>query len=126
MREGEGWITFAWIMLIVAGTFAIIDGIIAISRSSFFTATGAHYVISNLNAWGWFQLIIGILAVLAAYSVIRGGAFGRWSGIILAGIQLLVQIGWIPITPFWALTIIVLDMLVIYALAVYGGRGEAA
>jgi hypothetical protein len=126
MREGEGWILYAWFMLIVAGAFAIIDGVIAISRSSFFTATGAHYVISNLNAWGWFQLILGIVAVLAAMSVARGGAFGRWFGIIVAGIQLLVQIGWIPIVPFWALTIIVLDMLVIYGLTVYGGRGEAA
>jgi len=126
MREGAGWILYAWFMLIVAGSFAIINGIIAISRSSFFTATGAHYVVSNLNTWGWFQLILGIVAVLAAMSVARGGAFGRWFGIIVAGIQLLVQIGWIPIVPFWALTIIVLDMLVIYGLAVYGGRSEAA
>ncbi len=126
MREGEGWIVYAWIMLIVAGSFAIIDGIVAIANSSFFTRYGAHYVYTNLSAWGWFELIMGIIAVAAAFSVMRGGEWGRWFGIIVASIQLLVQIFWIPIVPFWALTIIVLDMLVIYGLAVYGGRGEAA
>jgi hypothetical protein len=126
MQEGEGWILYAWLMLIVAGGFAIIDGIIAVSRSSFFTATGAHYVVSDLNTWGWIAIILGAIAVAAAFGVARGGQLGRWTGITIASIQLLVQIGWIPIIPFWALTIIVLDMLVIYALAVYGGRGEAA
>jgi hypothetical protein len=125
MREGEGWILYAWLMMMVAGVFAIIDGIVAISRSSFFTATGAHYVYSDLKVWGWFALIIGIIAVLAALSVMRGTEWGRWFGIIVASIQLLVQIFWIPIVPFWALTIIVLDMLVIYGLAVYGGRQNA-
>jgi hypothetical protein len=125
MQEGEGWILYAWLMLIVAGSFAIIDGIIAVSRSSFFTATGAHYVVSDLNTWGWVAIILGAIAVAAAFGVARGGQLGRWTGITVASIQLLVQIGWIPITPFWALTVIVLDMLVIYALAVYGGQGEA-
>ena len=124
-REGAGWILYAWVMMMVAGVFAIIDGIVAVSRSSFFTATGAHYVYANLNAWGWFQLVLGIVAVLAALNVMRGGEWGRWFGIIVASLQLLVQIFWIPIVPFWALTIIVLDMLVIYGLAVYGGRQNA-
>jgi hypothetical protein len=124
-REGAGWIMFAWIMLIVAGTFAIIDGIVAIANSSFFTEYGAKYVYTNLSTWGWFQLILGIVAVAAAFNVVRGGEWGRWFGIIVASIQLLMQIFWIPIVPFWALTIIVLDMLVIYGLAVYGGRQNA-
>ncbi len=123
--EGAGWIVYAWIMMLVAGTFAIIDGIVAIANANFFTAYGAHYVYTNLSAWGWFQLIMGIIAVAAAFSVARGTEWGRWFGIIVAGLSILVQIFWIPIVPFWALTIIVLDMLVIYGLAVYGGRQNA-
>ncbi len=125
MERGTGWILFAWLMLMVAGAFAIIDGIVAISRSSFFTAYGAHYVYTNLNTWGWLQLIVGIVAVLAGFGVMYGREWGRWIGIIIAALSLLVQIFWIPIVPFWALTIIVLDMLVIYGLAVYGGRQNA-
>jgi hypothetical protein len=124
MREGEGWIVFAWIMLLVAGIMGVIDGIVALSQSSFFTAYGAHYVASNLNTWGWVALIIGIVEIAAAFSVMRGGAFGRWAGILIAGVSMFVWLFWIPIVPFWALTIMFLDVLVIYGLAVYGGQRE--
>jgi hypothetical protein len=123
--SGEGWIVYSWIMLLVAGTLAIIEGIVALSRSSFFTATGAHYVVSSLNTWGWVQLVVGIVAVLAGLSVVRGGAFGRWAGITVAAVSIVVQLFWVPIVPFWALTILFLDSLVIYGLAVYGGQRQA-
>jgi hypothetical protein len=122
MKDGEGWLLYSWIMLFIAGMFAIINGVVAIANANFFTAYGAQYVWTNLSAWGWFALIMGILAVVAAFSVMRGGEYGRWFGIVVAGIQLLVQIFWIPIVPFWALTVMLLDILVIYGLAVYGGK----
>ena len=47
-RLRAGWIVYSWIMLIVAGTFAMhVDGIVAISRASFFHDYGAHYVASS-------------------------------------------------------------------------------
>ncbi len=125
-ERGEGWIVYSWIMLLVAGTLAIIEGIVALSRSSFFTASGSHYVVSSLHTWGWVQLILGIVAVLAGLSVIVGGAFGRWAGVIVAAASIIVQVFWVPIVPFWALTLMFLSALVIYGLAVYGGRRRVA
>jgi hypothetical protein len=127
MREGEGWILFAWLILLTAGVLSLIDGIVALSRSSFFDSYGAHYVASNLTAWGWVALILGIVMILAAFSVWRGGVFGRWAGITIAAVSLILWLFWIPIVPFWALFIMFLDVLVIYGLAVYGGQkiGEA-
>ncbi len=125
-QTGEGWILYSWLMLVIGGGLAILEGIIALSRASFFTAAGAHYVASSLSTWGWLALIVGIVAVLAGLSVMRGGVFGRWAGIIVAGASLFAQMFWIPIVPFWALTVMFLDVLVIYGLAVYGGRSKAA
>ena len=122
MNQGAGWILFAWLMLFVAGVMSIIDGIVALTRSSFFEDYGAKYVASDLTTWGWAALIMGILMVVAAFSVMRGGSFGRWFGIIIAGVGVIVQLSWIPIVPFWALFIMLLDILVIYGLAVYGGE----
>ena len=124
MRQGEGWILFAWVMLLVAGIMSIIDGIVALSQSSFFHDVGAHYVASNLTTWGWIVLILGIVELIAAASVWRGGSFGRWVGILIASISLIIWLFWIPIVPFWALFIMLLDVLVIYALAIYGGQGR--
>ena len=58
-------------------------------------------------------------------SVIRGGAFGRWAGIIIAAVSIFAQMFWVPIVPFWAFTVMLLDALVIYGLAVYGGQRKA-
>lgn len=124
-ERGAGWILYSWMMLLVAGSFAIIEGIVALSRSSFFTAFGSYYVVGSLNTWGWVQLILGIAAVAAAFSVMSGGAFGRWFGIIVGAVAVVLQLFWVPIVPFWALTIMVLAGLVVYGLAVYGGRRAA-
>ncbi len=123
--RGEGWILYSWLILVIGGGLAILEGIVALSRASFFTASGAHYVAGSLRTWGWVELIVGIVAVLAGMSVVRGGAFGRWAGIIVAGVSLFAQMFWVPIVPFWALTVMFLDVLVIYGLAVYGGRIKA-
>ncbi|HUK76806.1 MAG TPA: hypothetical protein VL117_04305 [Thermoleophilia bacterium] len=125
MNRGAGWIAYAWIVLIVLGVWNIIEGIVAISRSSFFTSTGAHYVYANLNTWGWIILIWGILEVLAAGSVWRGGQWGRWFGIFVAGIAIILQFLALPIYPFWALIDILLYSLVLYGLAEYGGTHES-
>jgi len=125
-ERGEGWITFSWIILVVGGGLAILEGIVALSRASFFTSVGSHYVASNLRTWGWIELGVGIVAVLAGLSVYRGGAFGRWAGIIIAAASIFAQMFWVPIVPFWALTVMFVDVLVIYGLAVYGGEREVA
>ena len=125
MKQGTGWIMYAWIVLVVVGVWNIIEGIVAISRSSFFTSTGAHYVYANLNTWGWIILIWGILEVLAAASVWRGGQWGRWFGIFVAGIAIILQFLALPIYPFWALIDILLYALVLYGLAEYGGTHES-
>lgn len=123
--KGAGWIAYAWIVLIVLGVWNIIEGIVAISRSQFFTATGAHYVYSDLKTWGWIILILGILEVLAAGSVLRGGQWGRWFGIFVAGIAIILQFLALPIYPFWALISIFMFALVLYGLVAYGGTGQS-
>jgi hypothetical protein len=121
MRQGEGWILFAWLMLLVAGVMGVFDGIVALSNANFFHRVGAHYVGSSLATWGWVALILGIVTILASISVMRGTEWGRWFGIIIAGLGVIIQLTWIPIVPFWALFIMFLDVLVVYGLAVYGG-----
>jgi hypothetical protein len=123
-ERGAGWISFASIMLLIVGTFSIIDGIIALSKSSFFTAN-AVYVFSDLRTWGWITLILGIVVLFAAGSVARGGQFGRWFGIAAAALNSIGQLLFVPAYPWWSISAFAVDMLIIYALTVYGGRQPA-
>jgi hypothetical protein len=124
MNKGLGWIMFAWVMLLTAGIMNIIDGVVALGQTKFWTDYGAVYVYGDLRTWGWIVLIWGIVLCFAAASVWRGGGFGRWLGIFAAAINLFLQMFFLPAYPFWALTIMVLDVLVIYGLTVYGGSAQ--
>ena len=123
-ERGAGWISFASIMLLIVGTFSIIDGVIALSKSSFFTAN-AVYVFSDLRTWGWITLILGVVVLFAAGSVARGGQFGRWFGIAAAALNSIGQLLFVPAYPWWSISAFAVDMLIIYALTVYGGRQPA-
>ena len=119
--KGAGWVLFAAIMLVMGGVLSIIWGIAAVSSSHFFVA-GASYIVSGLNTWGWIVMAFGVLEGLAALSIWRGGEFGRWFGIFAAGLAGLAAMLSIPAYPFWALTLVAIDVLVIYGLAAYGGK----
>lgn len=119
--EGSGWLLFASIMIAIAGVLNIVWGIAAISNSKFFTQN-ATYILSGLNTWGWIVLIIGVLELFAAYSISVGGQYGRWFGIVMAGINSIAALMSIPAYPFWSLCLFGIAILVIYGLAAYGGQ----
>jgi len=121
--EGAGWLLFAATVLGLAGILSIIDGIVALSRSRFYHA-GATYVFSDLRTWGWIMLIVGVLLIIAAGGALSGSSFAQWFGIFAAGLSAISQFMFIQAYPFWSLIVFACDVLVIYALAAYGGKRE--
>ena len=121
--EGHGLLVLASVLLLVIGSFNLLDGIAAVARSHVFIAN-AHYVIGNLRAWGWIVLIIGGLQVLAGVGVLTGNQIARWLGVALVGLNALRQFFFIPAYPFWSLTIIAVNVVALYALCVYGSRSN--
>lgn len=120
-EKGAAWLTFAAVMLALGGIFGLIDGIVAVSRSSFYVA-GANFVFSDLNTWGWIIMVVGAVTLAASFAVTTGAEWARWTGITVAGLQAIAQLLMIQAYPFWSLCVFAIDLLVIYALAAYGGR----
>jgi hypothetical protein len=115
-----GWVTFAAVMLGVAGVWNSIDGILAIADSRVYT-DHAVLVFSSLTTWGWIVLILGILQLVAAGALVGGSEFGRWFGIGVAALNAIGQLLFVPVYPWWAIAMFTLDILIIYGLAVYAG-----
>ena len=124
-RPGHGWIAFAGTMLAIVGVVNLIYGIAAISDSKFYVHD-AKYVIASLHTWGWFYTLLGAAQFFAAFSIWNGTEWGRWVGIISAGLNAIVQLLAIPGSPFLSLALFTIDILVIYGLIAYGGRQAAA
>jgi len=120
-RRGEGWIAFSVVVLVIGGAFAIIDGMVAVYRSRFFSAS-AVYVFSDLRTWGWIVFGLGIAAVVSGFALTTGSQWARWTGVGVAGLNAAAQLVFAQAYPLWSLMIMTIDFLVIYGLTVYGGR----
>jgi hypothetical protein len=121
--RGYGMVLFASILLLVVGCFNLIQGIAAAANSHVFVAN-AHYVFGNLRAWGWITLILGCLQLLAAAGVLAGNQLARWFAVAVIALNTIDQMFFIPAYPFWALTIIALDIVALWGLVAYGSRAN--
>ena len=119
--RGLGLVFFAAIVLLVLGFFNMIYGIAAIANSHVFTAN-AHYVIGDLRAWGWITLILSVLQLVAAAGILAGNQLARWFAVAVVGLNAIDMMFFIPAYPFWALTIIAVDIVALYGLCAYGSR----
>jgi hypothetical protein len=120
-ERGPGWLAFAGVMLAIIGGLNVLYGIAAISNSKFYLRDVA-YVAGDLNTWGWFLVVIGACQFLAAFGIFTGSQPGRWIGIATAAGNAILQLIFLPSYPLLAITILAVDVLVLYALIVFGGR----
>ena len=82
----------------------------------------AHYVFGNLRAWGWITLIIAILQLAAGAGILAGNQLARWFAVAVVGLNAIEMMFFLPAYPFWALTIIAVDVVALYGLCAYGSR----
>jgi hypothetical protein len=124
-----GWVVglslFAGIMMIVAGLFNAVEGLVALFRNEVYVATLRYVFAFDLTTWGWIQLILGVVVAAAGYGVVSGRIWGRVVGIAIALLSMLVNFLFIPYYPVWSLLIIALNVFVIWALCVFN-RDAAA
>jgi hypothetical protein len=123
--HGQGLVTFAGVMLMIVAVLNVLYGIAAIDKASVFV-DDARYVFGDLSTWGWFVLALGVLQFCAAFGIWRGAPWARWFGVACASANAILQTLWIPAYPILAMTILAIDIIVIYALLAYGGRRRAA
>jgi hypothetical protein len=118
---GTGLIGFAALMLALAGAWNVIEGLLAIGDSRVYVADSV-FIFSDLNSWGWIMLLLGTGQLLASFALLAGSELGRWFGIAVAFLNALGQMFFMTAYPLWAVTMLAVDIVIIYALAMYGGK----
>lgn len=116
-----GWIAFAGIMLVLLGLFSVIEGLVAVFNPHFYIVGPAGLVVtSDLTVWGWVQFGTGAIAFGTGLALLAGSAVARVVAAIIAGVSAVVHLAFIPAYPVWAIIVIALDIVVIYALTAHG------
>ena len=122
--QPSGWAVgvtaFAGIVMFLLGGLWIIAGIVAIVNDDFYVVTQEWIFEFSTTAWGWTHLILGIVVVLAAGGLFSGAVWARTVGVILAVISALVAFAWLPYYPVWAILILSVAVVTIWALTVHG------
>ena len=126
MRAGRttspwvGWVVFAGVMAVIAGFFNIIQGLVALFDDQYFVVAGGDLLVLDFTAWGWIHLLVGVVMLAVGFGIMRGSPWGLVAGVVIAGVNAIVQLGFLAAYPVWSILIIALDVVVIYALIVHG------
>jgi Predicted membrane protein (DUF2127) len=111
----SGWATFAGTMLGMVAMLNVIYGVGAINNANFYIHD-ARYVISGLNTWGWILLIGGAIQFCAAIALFAGRSWGRWLAVVVASLNAVGQLLFLPSAPWLSVTLFAVDVAIIYGL----------
>lgn len=115
-----GWAVFGAIMLTIAGSVNVMQGLVALLDEGYFLVpSGDDLLLVDYSVWGVVSLLWGSLAIAAGLGIFASKGWARWSAVAIAGVSILLQIGFLSAYPIWSGLIIAFDVLVILALTAH-------
>jgi len=115
-----GWIGFAGILMVLLGGLSVFQGLIALLEDNYYVVTQSGYLLFDVTGWGWIMLIWGIILALVGLALLNGASWSRWTSIVLVGVNVFGQLGFLGNTndTVWLLITLTLNIIVLYALIV--------
>jgi hypothetical protein len=124
--RGSGRAVFVATLLLIVGTLNIIYGIASVSNATAVVGD-QRLIFTNLHAYGWSLIILGVIQLTGGLSLLGGNTYGRVLGIIGAGlgaIDALAAIG--GKNPWWSLGVFALCIYILHGLIIFGRDVRAA
>jgi hypothetical protein len=116
-----GWIVFAGVMMVVVGVLHAIQGFVALFKDKYYYVRSDGLVLQlDYSGWGWTHLMLGLVVALAGVALFSGRMWARVVAIGLVLLSVLANFAFVAAYPIWSVTIIAIDILVVYALVVHG------
>jgi hypothetical protein len=119
-QDVSGWavggIAFAGTVMVMIGTFQVLEGLVALFNDEFFVVTRNYTFDLDVTAWGWIHLIIGIVVLATGFGLFARSTWAGVTGIMICALSAISNFFFIPYYPIWALLLIGLNIWVIWAL----------
>jgi hypothetical protein len=121
MTGWVGWIAFASMMMVLLGTFHVIEGLVAVFKDEILLVGESGLAVNvDYTTWGWTHILGGIIVVAAGIGLLTGKVWARTVGVLVAMVSAVVNIAFLPAYPIWSTIMIAVCILVIWALTVHG------
>jgi hypothetical protein len=115
-----GFITFAGVMMIVAGTLWFFQGLAAVIEDEFYVVTDNYAFDLDVSTWGWIHMAGGIILGLAGLFLFTGNMAARIVAVFAAVLAIVANFLYVPYYPVWSLLIIALCIGIIWAVVAHG------
>jgi hypothetical protein len=115
-----GWIRLGAILILIISMLEFFEGLTAIIRGDYYHVTPDQIVVFDLSTWGWLTLIWSIVLAVIGFALLAAATWARWAAIVVLSLNFIVQLGFLGSAqfPLWALTVLALNVIVLYALMV--------
>jgi len=119
-KSMAGWIGFAGLVMLILGVLAFVEGLIAVFEDGYYVVSESGHLVFDVNTWGWLMILWGIILALTGLSLIAGMGWARWLSILLVGLNVFAQLGFLGNSsyPLWSLVVLALNIIVLFALVV--------
>ena len=121
-----GWVTFAASVLVVLGLINLFQGLLALFQEGYFLVPANDVVLISYDAWGVLLGLWGCFLLLTGMALATGRGWARWLAAIAVTINIVAQVGFLPSHPLLAVTLIALDIIVLYTLTVRWNEAQPA
>ena len=126
-KSMAGWIGFAGILMLIVGGIDFFQGLIALFDDEYYVPTGSGFIVLDLTGWGWTMLLWGALLAVGGLGLLAGLGWARWFTIVVVALNFIVQLGFLGNSqyPLWSLTVVALNVIVLYALTARWSESQA-
>ncbi len=126
-KSMAGWIGFAGILMLIVGGIDFFQGLIALFDDEYYVPTGSGFIVLDLTGWGWTMLLWGALLAVGGLGLLAGLGWARWFTIVVVALNFIIQLGFLGNSqyPLWSLTVVALNVIVLYALTARWSESQA-
>jgi uncharacterized membrane protein (DUF2068 family) len=121
-------VAFAGLLMIIVGALDMLQGLVALIRDEYFVLTPQGALVLDVSEWGWIMLIWGAVLMLVGYGLVSAASWARWVAILGVSANFIAQLsfaGGPGSTSLWGLTVIALNIVILYALIVRWDEAKA-
>lgn len=107
---------FAGVLMVIGASFEILQGAAAVADPDFFAAGTEYLYEFNVTAWGWIHIVVGVLTAIVAIGLFTQQSWSYLCGLVIVGLGMLANFAGLPHYPIWSLTLIAIDVAIVWAL----------